>query len=61
MKQLFPGKTITTVSYGTNDNGYPVVLIATSEGDIITLTADGWTVAPEFIVRTGQVTWAREE
>lgn len=50
MKQLLPGKTITTVSYGTNDNGYPIVVVATAEGDIVTLTADGYTVDPEFIV-----------
>jgi hypothetical protein len=48
MKQLFPGKVITTVSYGTSELGYPIVLIATAEGDIVTLSANGNAVYEEF-------------
>lgn len=50
MIQLFPGKTITTVSYGTDDIGFPVVLIATSDGHITTLTAEGRDVDLEFTI-----------
>lgn len=50
MQQLFPGQTITTVAAGTDDNGYPCVLIATADGDIMVLTADGYNVDPEFKV-----------
>jgi len=46
--QLFPGKTITTVCYGTNIDGHPFVLVATSDGDIVTLAAGGQAVDPEF-------------
>jgi hypothetical protein len=48
MTQLFPGKVITTVSYGTSELGYPIVLIATAEGDIVTLAANGNAVFEEF-------------
>jgi hypothetical protein len=53
MTQLFPGKTITTVSYGTNDDGYPIVLVATDDGDIVILQGDGYMVYPEFRITTG--------
>ena len=48
MKQLFPGATITTVAYGQDKEGFPMVLVATSDGDIVTLTADGHDVEPDF-------------
>lgn len=51
MIQLFPGKVITTVSYGTSDNGFPIVLVATSEGDVITLTAEGHVVNETFTLK----------
>lgn len=46
--QLFPCKIITAVSYGTSDNGFPMVLIATSAGDIVTLEAQGHDVDEAF-------------
>jgi hypothetical protein len=49
--QLFPNKTITTVAYGTTELGYPMVLVATSDGHVATLQANGYTVEQEFTVR----------
>jgi hypothetical protein len=50
MEQLFPNETITTVSYGTNDLGYPIVLVATASGKIAILQGDGYCVEPTFKV-----------
>lgn len=54
LTQLFPGKVITTVAYGTSDLGYPIMLVATADGCVTTLEADGYNVYPEFKVRNLQ-------
>ena len=50
--QLLPGRTINTVLYGVSDQGYPVIMVMTAEGDIVTLTADGHAVYPDLVIET---------
>jgi hypothetical protein len=50
MIQALPGKTITTVAFGTSTDGFPLVLICASDGTIVRLDAHGHHVEPTFRV-----------
>jgi hypothetical protein len=50
MIDLFPGKVITTVSYGQNPGGFPTVVVFASDGTVAVLVANGHAVDPEFTI-----------